>query len=276
MKLHILAITAKIYWGFSIRTFPASGSQRSFTIPPPTTIIGALACAYASVTNVNREYSTLEQPYTTYTAEFIEEFGIKYATTHLIESIQEHTLQTIRYFTMPVQTPKTDIEKISRHMRVSEMFAPIQVGYIVCPTLTMTFIILSDEPIPKSIGWSISRIGSKESIISVHTVHQKEVEPVKVPIDEILHVNAGYIASLAEPQPPARYIIERIPTPITKDEWLRWYSFKLHPMSLERNMVIPLPDVYVSARIKEQCYRLSILIENEQLTTIIPREALER
>jgi CRISPR-associated protein Cas5 subtype I-A len=275
MKLHITAIIAKVHWGFSIRTFPASGSQRSFTIPPPTTIIGALACAYASITKVNREYSTLEQPYTTYTAEFIEELGIKYATIHLIEPIQEHTLQTIRYFTMPVQAPKTDIEKVAGHMRVSEMFAPIQVGYIVCPTLTIAFIILSDKPIPKSIGWSISRIGSKESIISVHTVHQKEAEPVKIPMDETLYINTGYIASLAEPQPPARYIIERIPIPITKDEWLQWYSFKLHPTTLERNMIIPLPEEYVSARTKEQCYRLSVLMENEQLTTIIPKEVLE-
>ncbi|MEM1560174.1 MAG: hypothetical protein QXK24_02340 [Ignisphaera sp.] len=277
MKLFATIITVKVHWGYSIRTFPASASQRSFSIPPSTTIVGALAYAYASVNNINREYSTIEYPFTNYVSEFIEEFGINYATVHLPEPIYEHSFQTIRYFTMPVQAPKTDVERFSETLKIAEMFNPIQIGYMICSTLTSTLIILSEKPIPKAIMWSILRLGSKESIVSVQDAYQEEVQPIEVSEGDIIHiVNTSYISDLAEPQPPANYIIERMPAPITRDEWLRWYSFKLHPTVLERNVIIPLPEVFTSVRILKPSYKFTITSRNKQLITIIPKEALKK
>lgn len=277
MKLFTTTITVKVHYGYSIRTYPASASQKSFTIPPPTTIIGALAYAYASINNMNREYSTVEIPFTTYTAEFIEEYGINYSAVHLPERIYEHNIQTIRYFTMPVQSPRTDVKKFSKNLKVAEMFGPVQIGYIVCPTLLLTFIVISEKPIPKAIAWSVLRLGSKESIVSVQSVYQEEVEPVKTTEDTIIHtVNTNYIADLAMPQPPASYFIEKIPVPITNDEWLKWYSFKLHPTTIERNVIVPLPETFTSVKVLKTCYIFTVTSNEKKLIMLTPEEVLRK
>lgn len=218
----------------------------------------------------------MEYPFTTYTVEFIEKYGIKYIAIHLPEQIYEHTFQTIRYFTMPVQAPRTDVQRFSENLKVAEMFGPVQIGYRVCPTLLLTIIILSKNLLPKAAAWSILRLGSKESIISVQSVDQEEVQPVEVSEGTIIHiVNTVFIADLAEPQPPANYLIERVPIPITKNEWFQWYSFKLHPTNLERNVIVPLPEAFTSVKTLKPCYMFTMISDNGRFVTITPREVLE-
>lgn len=275
MELYATTIGAKVHWGLSIRTFPASATQRSFTVPPPTTIAGALAYAHASTSNLNREYSDVEAPYTTYTAEFIREYGVRHVAVHVAEPLGGPTLQTIRYFTMPVQAPKTDVEAFSTSLKVAEMFAPIQVGYMACPLVTLTLVVLSDRPIPKRAAWSVLRLGSRESIVTVTSVAQVKASIERLAEGTTLHqVNTSYLAELATPE--GSYIAEDMPSPISLDEWLQWYSFKVHPPSIERRMIIPVPWVYVSAKTLKACYGCFIEHEGRRLATLIPVEALER
>lgn len=275
MRHYAITIEAKVHWGYSIRTFPASATQRSFNIPPPTSIIGALAYAYASTKGINREYSSVKQPYTTYTVEFIEEFGTKYATIHLLEPIKEHTLQTIRYFTMSVQAPKTDVEKYSKSLKVAEMFAPVQIGYIACPASTLLLIVLSNKPLPRATAWSVLRIGSKESLISVQAVWQSEIQLTEVREGESLDiVNTCYLADLAQPQPQANYIIERTPVPLTEEEWFQWYSFKIHSPTIERNLIAPLPELYTPVKITKDCFISSLKFYDRRLVILIPKECI--
>ncbi|MCS7114489.1 MAG: type I-A CRISPR-associated protein Cas5a [Candidatus Bathyarchaeota archaeon] len=271
IKLHATIVTIRIHWGYSVRTFPASATQKSFTIPPPTTIVGALAQAYALVSGVNREYSNIEQPFTTYTAEFVEQFGIKHTAIHLPEAINEHNLQTIRYFTMPVQAPDSDVQRFSNTLRIAEMFGPVQIGYVACPQQALTLIILSRRPIPKAAAWSITRIGSRESFVYVQAVHQSEAHLMQAPEGEVIHfVNTSFYAELAQPQPPGNCLIERAPSPITKEEWLRWYSFKFHPPAIERNLVIPLPELFTAAKVKRPCLKTDVKVDGRNLTILTP------
>jgi len=276
MKLHVTAIIARVHWGYSVRTFPASASQRSFTVPPPTTIIGALAYAYATVNDINREYSEKDSPFTTYTTEFIEEYGVKYATVHLLESVGEHVFQTIRYFTMPVQLPITDIEKFSSHMRISEMFGPIQIGYVAYPQLNLILLTLSEKEIPKKVAWSLTRIGSKESIIYVESVTQGEVELKELALGSEYMINTYYHSDLAKPVSPSSYMIERMPMPLKKDERQQWYSFKPHPPKIERVIIVPLPPLYVYAKIIKNCYIATFNVNEKKIVMTVPKECVEQ
>jgi len=237
--------------------------------------VGALACAYATVNKLNREYSLVEEPFTTFSAEFLQEFDVKYAALHLHEQIAEQTLQTIRYFTMSVQAPKTDINRFAETFKVAEMFAPVQIGYVVAPLITMTFIVLSGKPLPIVAAWSISRLGSRESLISIKKVMQSEVELRRVDKERENHlVNTYYFAELAMPQPPSTYMVERMPMPINREEWFQWFSFKLHSPSIERNVIIPLPRQYTSVKILRDCFKIATKINETMLILLIPMEVM--
>jgi CRISPR-associated protein Cas5 subtype I-A len=275
MKIYLTTIMAKTHWGYSIRTFPASATQKSIAVPPPTTIVGALACAYATTSKLNREYSLVGKDFMAYPVEFLQEFDIKYATLHLHEQAGEQTLQTIRYFTMPVQAPKADIARFAETLKVAEMFGPVQIGYVAAPLTTLTLTILSSKPLPKEAAWSISRLGSRDSLIAIEKTTQSEVELQKVNMGEKIYlVNTYYPMDLAAPQPPATYTIERMPIPLSREEWLQWFSFRPHSPSIERNVIIPLPRQYTPVKILKNCFKISIKADGDMLTLLIPMEVM--
>ncbi|RLE57915.1 MAG: type I-A CRISPR-associated protein Cas5 [Thermoprotei archaeon] len=255
MKYYISLIIVNLHWGFSVRTYPASGPQKSYIVPPPTSIVGSIACAYSALNENHKEYSSQSQEPCSYVADFIEKFGIEYATACVLSTLRIKTLQTVRYFTMTHQAPKIDIEKFSKHMRIAEMFAPLQLGYTVCDRLAL--IVVSKHRIPLNVLWSITRVGSKESIISVSHVKTSTVEAQEVSADKYIKVNTYVPLDIGVPEAPSDYVSEVMPFPITLEEWKSWYSFK-QMRSVERTVIVPLPKVYVTLKILRRCYKLSV------------------
>lgn len=277
MRYYVSIINVKTHWGFSVRTYPASATQTSYTVPPPTSIIGSLACAHSALKNNHREYTWEDQlpeglppkflkedreymwedqkQFYSYVAEFVDNFNIVYATACILSELRTSTLQTIRYFTMPYQAPEKDVETFSKHLKVSEMFAPIQLGYVVYDQLAL--IIISGKEIPTNVLWSVTRLGSKESIISVSNVTKKEVKLKKVSKGEYVKVNTYVPLDLGVVEAPSSFVMEKIPFPTTKDDWISWFSFRKQKV-IEKTVVIPLPPVNVNFKILKDCYEVSL------------------
>lgn len=256
MKYYVSVINVKTHWGFSVRTYPASATQISYTAPPPTSIIGSLACAYSALKNNHREYMWGDQEhFYSYVAEFVDDFNIVYATACILSELRTSTLQTIRYFTMPYQAPKKDIETFSKHLKVSEMFAPIQLGYVVYDQLAL--IIVSGKEIPTNVLWSVTRLGSKESIISVNNVIKKEIKLRKISKGEYIKVNTYVPLDLGVVEAPSSFVMEKMPFPITKNDWMEWFSFREQKI-IEKTVVIPLPPVNVNFKTLKDCYEASL------------------
>lgn len=268
MKHYISTIFLNIHWGFSIRKYPASATQTSYTAPPPPSIIGSLACAYSSLNIGHKEYSLLDDLYS-YAMEFIKKFDVKYASACITCDTTKSNLQTIRYFTMLFQLPKRDIETFSKHLRVSEMFAPLQLGYTVCNELIL--MIISCKEIPLNTLWSITRIGSKESLVYVTDVFEEAVEPEKVDVNKHVKVNTYTPIDLGSVEGPSSFIIENMPFPLSIDEWKSWFSFKLQK-NVERTVMIPLPPTYLTLKILRECFKFTFA---NKYTVLVPAEVIK-
>lgn len=268
MKYYISTIFINMHWGFSIRKYPASAAQISYTVPTPPSIIGSLACAYSSLNNNHREYSLLDNIYS-YSMEFIEKFNIKYASACIQSNTISSTLQTIRYFTMPFQSPKKNIETFSRHLEVSEMFAPLQLGYTVCDRLILT--VISCKEIPLNTLWSITRIGSKESSAYVTDAFEEEIEPEEVSAGIYIKTNSYIPINLGVAEGPSNFIIENMPFPLSINEWKSWFSFKLQK-NVEKTAMIPLPPVYLTLKTLQNCFKFTVA---DKYTILVPVEVMK-
>ncbi|MEM1550132.1 MAG: type I-A CRISPR-associated protein Cas5a [Candidatus Methanomethylicia archaeon] len=268
MKHYISIIFLDIHWGFSVRKYPASATQTSYMAPSPPSIVGSLACAYSSLSNDHREYSLLDDLYS-YTMEFIKRFDVKYASACVVCDIPKSTLQTIRYFTMPFQLPKKDIETFSKHLKVSEMFAPLQLGYTIYDKLIL--IVISRKEIPLNTLWSITRIGSKESLVYVTDIFEEVIEPEEVGENTYVKVNAYTPISLGSAEGPSNFIVENMPFPLSIDEWKSWFSFKLQK-NIERTVMIPLPPTYLTLKTLQKCFKFTVA---NKYIVLVPTEVIK-
>jgi len=281
--LHANVIRVRVFWGYSIRTYPASATQASLPIPPPTSVVGAVAHAYGTVESIHKEYCSLNGDILSFAAQFVEDFGVKYAGVCLLDKMAVPTLQTIRFFTMPVRAPRITIEEFARHRKVAEMFAPVQLGYMAYPGGQLTLILLSEKQVPYNVLWSLSRIGSKESAVEVLMTRSVKVSLHEVQRGELLHkVNVCFLAELGKTVPPSDYELVNIPISLTLNEWRNWYSFKLKPgRDIIRPAVVPLPEGYVTLRVTKRCYEVTISDEGGSLRgelrykLLVPPEVIE-
>ena len=188
-------------------------------------------------------------------AEFIKKFDIKYATACILSETRTSTLQTIRYFAIPYRAPKTGIKEFSGHLKVAEMFAPVQLGYTVYDRLAL--LIVSGREIPLNILWSINRLGSKESTVLVDNVVEKKIEAQKINVGDYVKVNTYVPLDVGAIEAPSSFIVEKMPFPLNPSEWKSWFSLRKQE-NIERAIVIPIPQVYVHLRTLKKCYKLSL------------------
>ncbi len=238
----------RIYWGFSVRTFPGSGPQQSYVTPPPTTIIGALS--YAA--NIDGELHVDKNNIYSSATKFVEHYWPFYVAASFpdLRIPPIRSTQLIKYFSAPYRA-FMDVSEVAKRLSLSELRSPVPLGYALAPTQFMAIIFVSSKPLEKHILWSITRLGSKESMVSVHNVcvSKLDVEPYEEG-QLVENVNTYILLDLIKGNEifsslASTYIIENMPYPLKKDEWLGHYAITNHKLAPQRTIVIPFDRVNV-------------------------------
>ncbi len=183
-----LRVKVIFHWGFWVRTPNTSKYQTSLSIPPPTTLLGALINPIISLklSKINGEVILNDKKLSSPVIEFIK--MIPAASFYYYDSNYAFIYDDInRYITLHFQTETkyTEEEKAAggRRYQLKYRFGALKVGKVAAPSSKGIACYLIDEDRAKSLlgddwksiiqlaAYNINRIGSKESIVSVESVN---------------------------------------------------------------------------------------------------------
>ncbi|MEM0370797.1 MAG: type I-A CRISPR-associated protein Cas5a [Pyrobaculum sp.] len=168
--MKVLALLVRLHWGFSVTLPYVSGSRPSYPLPPPSTLVGALAAA------CGRGAEVVEEGGVPVSSAYSVAKRVRWASAGFLDYYTTSS-QLIRYFTGPYQSRKTLTQDIPASLNVAELFSPISLGYVFSPggRLLVTFWGEGVEQY-KDCAWWVYRVGSKESIVAVEDVEVAEAK----------------------------------------------------------------------------------------------------
>ncbi len=194
-----LTLRARYHWGFWVRVPGTSKAQATLPIPPPTTIIGALTYPLArrgvlSIRGLRHEGDVV----------FDDKDGIMspawllskyiYAVAGFDQNYTGYQWSDLsRCVTLLFQetTKGTDEEKAAggRRYLMKYRMGALPVGKVYCPSGVLSMVLLVDEAASEVVegnledelrmaAWQMTRVGSKESIVSVEEVAVSRAKPL--------------------------------------------------------------------------------------------------
>ncbi|MEM1709139.1 MAG: type I-A CRISPR-associated protein Cas5a [Nitrososphaerota archaeon] len=172
----LLHIRARFHWGYSVKHPFSSKGQPAFALPPPNTLKGALLKGLMD--NSETIYTSMKRRKLNLTSSaflmnFIKAASCRFEYEH--NEVASEWLDINRYIVLHFQKP-------ARRALMEYRFGAIPSGKVLAPHRAFHALYLIDEDKVKSIlgdgwkqslirsAWSITRIGSKESIVSVEDV----------------------------------------------------------------------------------------------------------
>ncbi|MEM1898807.1 MAG: type I-A CRISPR-associated protein Cas5a [Sulfolobales archaeon] len=172
--MKLVVVKARIFWGYSIKQPTQTAAQDSIPLPPPTTVLGAIAAPYAKYFKLPETLKIGGNTYST-TAKLLIDDLIKYCSAGLLESTAVKYSDTSRSIMLIYQ----------KHKERKYHFAAQAVGKVYTPSwkenLLLVYIVDDkySELISK-ISWGIISLGSKEGIVSVCDVITSDVKKLEV------------------------------------------------------------------------------------------------
>lgn len=178
-------------WGFQAGIAGMSKSPASFLLPPPTTILGAIAEAYARRKGFSecRSYVTmceLAKDLLVLTYKFLNAIPISYQDLNKIIAVK---YTSGIYYPSP-QDPYGSFDAPARGKTI---LSTIEDGGP--PTLRIFTVFKDSSDITADDLWKIRRIGTKESLVSVINVIEREPEVLK---DEDMVIETDYLLPLTD------------------------------------------------------------------------------
>jgi CRISPR-associated protein Cas5a/b/c len=172
----LVDVVGTFHWGFSIQSPEASKAQLPLSVPPPTTLVGALSYP-------------LFRTYREYRGETLMEEGKLYSITKLLYDFIECTSIAFEgeYSGYPWQDISKLVTVVWHYHRKNRRGIPkyetgaLPTGKVYTQGRAKIIYVLREGFVEKekleSAAWQITRIGSKESIFSVEKIRVSEVEP---------------------------------------------------------------------------------------------------
>lgn len=195
-----LTVKARYHWGFWVRAPGTSKFQATLPVPPPTTIIGAIAYPLAkrgalSLQGVRREGEVVLDPKLGLMspAGLLEKYVYATASLDTDQSLGYMWDDLNKFVTILFQetTKSTDEEKAvgGRRYLMKYRTGALPAGKVYYPSGRISMVMLVDEGVREIISgrledelrmaaWQITRVGSKESIVSVEEVQLSEAKPI--------------------------------------------------------------------------------------------------
>jgi CRISPR-associated protein Cas5a/b/c len=240
----------------SIFTPYTSTSANTYLLPPPTTLVGALAYAYKRSLN---DFKELDDNGLSPALEMVEKSLVLYASAGVDE---QYTLIK-------------SVERVYQHIYLrSEYWSDIGMAYTVgvrSAVITKKlyiFYIVSNEDVAR-YSYSIVRIGRKESLVSIDSV-------VVVPLKEVLSSEKSCDTVFYFP-----LSIAKIYSP--KDSWISVDMPKLTRENFEKKSivtekyVVPKPFVFAKATVElnDNGAVVKMNVGSKVFAIPIPREVAE-
>lgn len=189
-----LRIEGRYHWGYWVRIPSTSKIQPSFSLPPPTTLIGALSFPLIRKGLIKYEGQAIGESIPFSDSE--KEVSIKSSSTLLIQAVKACSAHLTgkamywedlnKYNTLLFQqfTRSTDEEKKAGGRRYLKKYltGALPTGKVFYPDGGLVIAYLLDETFMNALlgafwkssveeaCWSITRVGSKESLFSVRKV----------------------------------------------------------------------------------------------------------
>ncbi|NPA97220.1 MAG: type I-A CRISPR-associated protein Cas5 [Crenarchaeota archaeon] len=280
--MKIARIELELHWGFSVRPFPGSASQPSYLVPPLTTVFGALARAYSwcfekSFAEIRLESGRVVSA----TKKFIDAFGAPYVAIGLFSGEGEdeeapplvRVSQIVRTFTGHYQA-KVNIDQWAQRRVLSEAFGPYSFGYTMCNHGRMYLYIAPENgvEIPRCCLWSLTRLGSKESIVSVNRVDTLQcTELEEVESGTVENVIASFFREWCEPVDPY-YIEETTLAPESVDDWIHLLSLSIETRFVPPQKLVVVPRKPIAVEVKRRVRVCRLEIDGKIFSLIIPGE----
>ncbi|MCU7786886.1 type I-A CRISPR-associated protein Cas5a [Pyrobaculum sp. 3827-6] len=158
--MEAIVVRGQFHWGFAIREPLQSALQSPLFLPPPGTLIGALARAVEKVES--RRYGGLEDK-------------IKWAAFGFDEKIPGLSLTSLAIVDINRHL-KAPYSRKERRSLPEYKFAAVPTGKVYVPAFKVVLLYLG-EGISRlgQAAWGISRLGSKESLFTVLEVQMCRV-----------------------------------------------------------------------------------------------------
>ncbi len=255
--LSIVRVVAKLHWGYSVKHPIYSASQPCLRYPPPTTLLGALAYAIAREEGieVRLEGSTLYS----YATQLL---SVVPWTTYRFLDVDPSVLIETRDISRVLMAPYTRSDNVypgSIYVWAVQTHGKI---YAPCTTLEILYIVRSDalDKISRA-AWGITRLGTRESIVSVQLVEPLEAETVE---NNVVETSFGFPRSLATPV-EGSFVESRLSIP-SRD----WYA-----LGIVRDVGRYLEDFVIpinTVKAKLSGRGTALRIGKPGLYVVIPRE----
>ncbi len=285
-KLRFFYSKIKLHWGFAVRVKGATASQPAFILPPPTTIVGAFAYPLARILDLSEDLprgmrKTSISPIITPVFEcFLK--STKGATAGLDPDseaglVQHSELSRIIGFTY--KTGGQIGETLKKHLfEAIPTIMPVQpMGSSYGPNSTLNIAALIDiDQLAKCLGINsedvdsiglkachgVSRLGSKESIISVLEAAYGEPETEDGETHTIGYVQASYIREIKMPEMFTRVYMYDL------DYELSEYLIPIGRMLMSQNLLTPPTKIPGKTLVLNQGFRAYYLRPYSDLKVI--------
>lgn len=217
-----LVAVYRVNWGVSVRALMGSSSQPSYQAPPPTTVVGALAeaAARAGLLGLREFVPCRGGGMCSGAAAMYEALRPAWVTAGWLSRTVQ-TMVLIRYFSGPYRSHK-DRREDQPGMPPSNLWAPVAVGYVAAPRGLLQVVVVPGSPEALKLAFAaaphVSRLGSKESMVDL----------VYAAVCRLGEAEGGitYMPAPLEAfkDPEGAYRVERMPWPLTEEEWLCHYT----------------------------------------------------
>jgi len=263
-KGRVLVAIYRVHWGLSSRAPWGSIVQPSYLLPPPTTVVGALArSAYSLGVLRGGEFVRLG-PVVSGAFKLMDKFRIRWVTSAWLSPVTRVGIP-IAYFAAPYRAIYDTVDTVlEKRQPPRQLFSFLEVGYVVAPQslLAIAMVVEADDEECRNlldVAMHVSRIGSKESFVDPLYVALYETE-------EVTHrgnvIRTGWLTlrECFNGEIEGSYTIEKTPMPLTKDEWLCWYSvnpcIRISKLDIVREAVHPRYPGWVRASLSSRCRAL--------------------
>lgn len=227
----------RFHWGYSVRNYFASKSTDSYLTPPMNTIIGALALAKNAIYGNHVENCFDENGLQYSKAKDLKDKLKHYAINFDKIPIKFSTLMrtsTAIYWLQQVDLPRTPI---------SNLFAPIHFGMVSYLNGQLNLFVLGD--LDKIDLYSITRLGSKESIVAILKVEEITDCMEMERDEEVYNVTFSFPGNLVK-NVVGSFIVEKLPK---FSEY--FYDFKMHKNGKNETEIIYIPNPVLKATLAE-------------------------
>jgi CRISPR-associated protein Cas5a/b/c len=205
----VLKVRLALSWGFASRVSLFSKARKALSIPPPTTLIGALAFPLTLYKKLPENMSL----YLSYASFFKDLIVSVHASLKSLFSYYGD-INRVNWYHRPVRLAKSDavsLEKIYLTPMEDSSYPLLDIIYVFNPKAGEKISKQNWQEILESLAWSITRIGPREGLVCPFEVKTDVIKPY-----HSKEVETDYYLPFSVVEEPVRgeFVVERFIPPI--------------------------------------------------------------